>query len=88
MAHQEFHTSELSESLCVSNDFACRKCGSPTIVFPKVISSTAEIVCARCNAFISTLSEFRLVAEPQAFAPVSVSPAPTDLKTTDLPQTI
>ena len=75
--------SQLRESLRVNN-LACRQCGSPTIVFPKVIWPASAIICAKCNAFISTLSEFRLAAEPHWFGAVSTSTVTTDLRTTDL----
>jgi hypothetical protein len=44
-------------------EFACRACGSPAVVYPDRLNDDAPIKCQRCRTVLCTLREFRLSAE-------------------------
>jgi len=45
------------------DEFACRVCGSPAVVYPRVFENDEPVVCAGCAAFVSTYREFKERAE-------------------------
>jgi hypothetical protein len=45
------------------DEFACRDCGSPAVVYPRVFEDDEPVVWAGCAAFVSTYREFKERAE-------------------------
>jgi hypothetical protein len=43
--------------------FECPDCGSPDVVYPKVLEDDEPVACAGCAAFVSTYREFKERAE-------------------------
>jgi hypothetical protein len=40
-------------------DFKCPTCGSPALVYPKVLGDGEPVVSASCGAFVSTYGELK-----------------------------
>ena len=40
-------------------DFKCPACGSPALVYPKVLEDVEPVVCASCRAFVSTYGQLK-----------------------------
>jgi hypothetical protein len=40
-------------------DFKCPACGSPDLVYPKVLEDVEPVVCASCRAFVSTYGQLK-----------------------------
>jgi hypothetical protein len=45
------------------NDFRCPDCGSPALVYPKVLERNAPVTCAKCGAFVLAYSELKRRSE-------------------------
>jgi len=45
------------------DEFACRGCDSPAVVYPRVFEDDEPVVCAGCALFVSTYREFKERAE-------------------------
>jgi hypothetical protein len=45
------------------NDFKCRACGSPTLVYPSALENDAPVTCGNCGEFVSTYDELKRRSE-------------------------
>jgi hypothetical protein len=45
------------------DEFGCPDCGSPAVVYPKVLERDAPVTCAKCGAFVLTYSELKQRSE-------------------------
>jgi hypothetical protein len=41
------------------NELNCPVCGSPAVVYPRILDDAAAVKCAECAAFIANYGEFR-----------------------------
>ena len=46
------------------DDLRCLDCGSPALVYPKVLEHDAPVTCAGCGAFVLTYGELKRRSEP------------------------
>jgi DNA-directed RNA polymerase subunit RPC12/RpoP len=45
------------------DDFACRACGSPAVLYPNLLEENAPVVCDRCGSKVCSYGELRQRAE-------------------------
>jgi hypothetical protein len=41
------------------NEFRCPACGSPALVYPRLLEVDEPVVCASCGEFVSTYGELK-----------------------------
>ena len=51
------------------NQYACKRCGSPSVIFPKVVKPEATIRRQKCNVVICTVADFRDLMEVRQLNP-------------------
>jgi transcription elongation factor Elf1 len=47
-------------------EFACRTCGSPSVVYTDAGEDDGHVVCRRCGAFLMTRGQFRRFVDTRA----------------------
>jgi DNA-directed RNA polymerase subunit N (RpoN/RPB10) len=45
------------------DDIRCPTCGSPALVYPRVLEAVEPVACASCGAFVSTYGELKKRSE-------------------------
>jgi DNA-directed RNA polymerase subunit RPC12/RpoP len=45
------------------DDFRCTACGSPALVYPRVLKGDEPVACASCGEFVSTYGELKQRSE-------------------------
>jgi len=56
------------------DEFVCRLCGSPAVVYPRVLDDDEPVACAGCAAFVSSFREFKERAERALRASLNGAP--------------
>jgi hypothetical protein len=51
------------QGVCVTDDFRCPDCGSPALVYPKVLKDDEPITCSSCGALVFTYGELKRRSE-------------------------
>jgi transcription elongation factor Elf1 len=41
------------------DEFTCPTCGSPALVYPRVLEADEPVACASCGEFVSTYDELK-----------------------------
>jgi len=45
------------------DDFGCPACGSPALIYPRLLEDDEPVVCSGCGAFVAKYGEFKRRAE-------------------------
>jgi hypothetical protein len=41
------------------DEFRCPACGSPALLYPRLLEDVAPVLCASCGEFVSTYGELK-----------------------------